>query len=370
MRVHPVGVSLGLFLSAFPVCYVLNSVVALEHPVAIMATGFAVLALLFAVIYVPSGSRDPLFSVFMVFSFTSGIDAIIALEEDGYVSDFMGFYMREGEPYLTTAHGIMMCYWDSVVHYTLYLAMILAITQRKSYRNVGLYWIGSLTMNLVVFLLGNVIGKYGSEIRPAFLLNTPFLVIPIWAATRIFPQPKDLPLVTADKIAEEQGKSLLQRPLDLGLVAYLLFAAAFTLFRGLVVLDCPADACFDYLYQQEPYLRDPVAYPKIQMLVYLHYVLPYFCVCIYGLLRPGVTWMPDWALVFAGAIAQAQMSHIGSSLHHRTPFPYRTPEDAWWIFVLSNTLYAIGPHVLAYRCLWSPAFFFSSVSRDENKKTQ
>lgn len=32
-----------------------------------------------------------------------------------------------------------------------------------------------------------------------------------------------------------------------------------------MVLDCPTDACFVYIYQYEPYLRDPVAYPKVQV---------------------------------------------------------------------------------------------------------
>lgn len=34
-----------------------------------------------------------------------------------------------------------------------------------------------------------------------------------------------------------------------------------------MVLDCPADSCFNYIYQHEPYLRDPVAYPKVQVSV-------------------------------------------------------------------------------------------------------
>lgn len=101
-----------------------------------------------------------------------------------------------------------------------------------------------------------------------------------------------------------------------------------------VVLDCPADSCFEYIYQHEPYLRDPVAYPKVQvsagggdpcatqdtttapslcsqMLIYLFYVLPFLCLCIYALLRPGCSWLPDWSLVFAGAIAQVRARSWG-----------------------------------------------------------
>lgn len=172
------------------------------------------------------------------------------------------------------------------------------------------------------------------------------------STTRISPQ-----------IEQEQRRWLHQRPHDLALVLVLLLMASFTFFRGMVsaggtdvpwgggqtvhwggllatlgsvqvVLDCPADSCFEYIYQHEPYLRDPVAYPKVQvsassgdpcatqdtttalslcsqMLIYLFYVLPFLCLCIYALLRPGCSWLPDWSLVFAGAVAQVRAGSRG-----------------------------------------------------------
>ncbi|NWR95878.1 TM6S2 protein, partial [Furnarius figulus] len=263
----------------------------------------------------------------------------------------------QGEPYLSTAHGIMICYWDGIVHYGLYLTMVAAIGHRKNYRNLGLFWLGSLMMSIVVFLLGNMIGKYSSELSPSFLLNLPYILILSWAGLKLFRQPKERLCLSPEKVAEEQGKALYQRPHDVALVLVLLLLATFTFFRGMVVLDCPSDSCFEYIYQHEPYLRDPVAYPKVQMLIYLFYVLPFFLLCIYGLLVPGCSWLPDWSLVFAGAMAQAQFSHLGSSLHARTPFPYQTPDDVLWSFLASNLLYALGPQLLVLRCLRCPAFF-------------
>lgn len=32
-----------------------------------------------------------------------------------------------------------------------------------------------------------------------------------------------------------------------------------------VVLDCPLDFCFSYIYQYEPYLKDPVGFPRIMV---------------------------------------------------------------------------------------------------------
>lgn len=42
------------------------------------------------------------------------------------------------------------------------------------------------------------------------------------------------------------------------------------------------------------------------MLMYLFYALPFYCLAAYALIFPGCSWLPDWALVFAGAIGQVR----------------------------------------------------------------
>lgn len=355
--------TVALSLGALPVTYALSSVSALSHPMWVALMSALILGLLFVAIYSLSHGEityDPLYAIFVVFSLTSVVDLLIALQEDGYVMGFLEFFTKGGEPYLRTAHSIFSCYWDGTVHYFLYLVMARAIRTRRRYRNLGLYWLGSFAMSLLVFLAGNILGKYSSEIGLTFLLTILCMLVPSWAGIRIFSQARALTSCTPDTVLAEQRKRLLQRPVDLALTLYLIFAASFSLFRGLVVLDCPTDACFVYIYQYEPYLRDPVAYPKLQMLMYLFYGLPFYCLAAYALTVPGCSWLPDWALVFAGATGQAQFSHMGASMHLRTPFTYRVPEDTWATFFLSNLLFALGPHLLALRCLWRPTFFLGT----------
>lgn len=64
---------------------------------------------------------------------------------------------------------------------------------------------------------------------------------------------------------------------------------------------------------------------------------------------------------------QAQFSHIGASLHTRTPFSYRVPADSQPVFMLVNLLYALVPQALCYRCSSSPAFFLRPMP---NKKSE
>ncbi|NXA19948.1 TM6S2 protein, partial [Ibidorhyncha struthersii] len=281
MQLPAVPGALAPSLLAIPVAFGINSATSLaDSPLALMLTGVLVLAGLISIIFFVSGGshfQDPLFCVFVVLSFTSVVDLIISLEEDGYISGFMEVYVREGEPYLRTAHGIMICYWDGIVHYGLYLAMMAAIGQRKSYRNLGLFWLGSLMMSILVFLLGNMIGT-----------------------------------------GVRRGARLCQLLGDGGDIQPLLDALG-ALLRNTLWCRVGCTGTNPSLPCASPSSPSPC------------HPLP--------------------------CVPQAQFSHLGSSLHARTPFPYQTPEDVWWSFILTNVLYALGPQLLAYRCLRCPAFF-------------
>ncbi|KAJ8398289.1 hypothetical protein AAFF_G00428590 [Aldrovandia affinis] len=348
-----------LSMMSIPISYLFNFLVYTNSTGALVVAGaliVLVIAISARVLLKKKPPKDPLFYVYAVYAFFSVVNLIIGLEQDGIIDGFMTFYLKQADPCINTAHGHMVSYWDGCAHYLMYLLMVAAITWGASYRVIGLYWVGSFLMRVIVYIPGNVVGKYGVQLSPLFWVHCVYILISVWACFRIFSQPptREAPPTSIQKA---HGQSLLHRPLDLLFAIYLIPASAFCIFRGLVALDCRTQWCQEYVQHYEPYLKDPSAYPRIQMLVNMLYSVPYYTITLYGLLVPGCDWMPDLALVHSGAVAQAQFAHIGASLHTRTPFTYRVPEAGQTLFLIVNTVYGLVPQILSYHCVNSPAFF-------------
>lgn len=86
------------------------------------------------------------------------------------------------------------------------------------------------------------------------------------------------------------------------------------------------------------------------MLHLFFYGLPLLGAFVYGLLKPGCTWMADWTLFFAGAVIQVLTwrNHILSIID---------PPQATWQHVLLSCFSASGPTSVA-SCILAPLLPF------------
>ncbi|CAL1538975.1 unnamed protein product [Lymnaea stagnalis] len=287
---------------------------------------------------------DPFVLILAVFSWSCMIDLGIGLELDGFISNFMGFYFIEGEPYLNTAHGAVISYWDGIVHFILGLAIISLYCQRQSYRAFGLYWAGSILNSMIVLIPGGIAGNHPFKL--SILLNVPYLILPLLAGFKLL---HDRPVQSS---TVQKFKPIWERPVDLFFFIYFIGAIFLSLFRGLAVLGGNAEAMKEYIQTIEPYLADETNFPKFQMIVYGYFFLAYYLGAAYALLCPGQVWMADWSLIHAGAAAQAQFSHIAGSLHHRTSESLRPPQSGYpaLTFWSINLILFIVPQFFAWWC--------------------
>ncbi|XP_070545467.1 transmembrane 6 superfamily member 2-like isoform X2 [Ptychodera flava] len=296
------------------------------------------------------------------------VDLITSLEIDGFIQGFMEVYLKEGEPYLKTAHCTLACYYDGTVHLVMYVVLAIRCLQNQDNRNLGLYWCGSMANIVLVFLLGNVIGKYSDDVKMSYLLTIPYMIVPVVVAMVLMRRPRRQMKLNKEQVKFIQEQDILTRPLDILLITYLLFAIFIASLRGLAALDCTWPSVQGYLARFEPYIGDPVGYPRIQMLMYLLYYVPYYAATICGLVIPGQEWMLDWSILHAGATSQAQVIHICASFHKRTLSSFRPPPPGRKGFLLVNMSLQLVPQILAWRCNGRPEFFSKISVDDTNKK--
>ncbi|XP_062590587.1 transmembrane 6 superfamily member 2-like [Saccostrea cucullata] len=283
---------------------------------------------------------DPLYYAMSILTFAAVIDLTIALENDKIVHSVMAFYFVSGEPYLKSGHGSGINYHDGIIHFACYIIILLAIDNRKNYREVGLYWGGSIVNSLIVLMLGGAVGQHGA--KWSMLLNVIYMVVPVWITKKVLDKPSNI----KEKSASE---NLMKRPFDIVAIVLLLSTMFIYIFKGLAALGCNSAVTQYFVKNYEPYLGDPIAFPKVQMMTYLFYCVPFCAFASYSLIHaPAKQWFLDWLFIYAGAVLNGQIPYMFASLHHLTHKDYRLPKtsEAQWAFWTQNVFLLIVPQIL------------------------
>ena len=57
------------------------------------------------------------------------MDLVIVLQTDGLLKDLVNFYFQNAESYLASPHCSVILYFDSTVHFGLYMALIYQVSR-------------------------------------------------------------------------------------------------------------------------------------------------------------------------------------------------------------------------------------------------
>ncbi len=307
-----------------------------DNPGAVLGVGVLALVLPAVIAYLvvfrrmpDTVRKDPFLYIFTIFSFACVLDLMIGLTLMGY-TDVMAWYFASGEPYLNTAHGMAINIWDGTVHYALYLLMAYQIASGKSYRRAGLFWVGSMMGSGMVFLVGNLIGVFAHHVEPSYLLNVPFMLVPIFIAWRIFAKDSDAP------IAGPVSNGALKWAQTLALLA----VAGFSLFRLLVALN-PETGITSGWASIEPYLQSPMAYPQLQITVYAFWIAPFCLIAALALWRANSPRLSHWAWIFAGVVFQGQFAHVIAGFSEKNEAAFRIAAENGGMYIASNLALAV-----------------------------
>tara|TARA_R110002050_G_scaffold235589_2_gene371470 strand:- start:258 stop:950 length:693 start_codon:yes stop_codon:yes gene_type:complete len=205
--------------------------------------------------------------------------------------------------------------------------------------------------SLVVFLPGNIAGKFGGELKWSYLLNVPYALFPVLFAHRLF----SLPAPANKPQSSSTVTSTIHFLLNLILFPALLAAIALCFFRMFAAIGSPALPAVFWVENVEPYLKDPTLYPLLQMIIFVVYYVPVFIFAACSLYSPPITnnhaqWLADWSAIAFGGALQAQFSYVGPALHNIPTYPEPSwkavPEQGWDYFVAANALMVLVPFLL------------------------
>ncbi|XP_069693456.1 transmembrane 6 superfamily member 1-like isoform X2 [Periplaneta americana] len=360
----PTLVALALGFLSIPISYYYTLACRTLSPFAMLSMAGAIMTgiLIITILITKSMVKNKMYYGFAMFVFSGVIDILSGLEMDDIVHGFMTLYLKHGEPYLMSAWGAVVSYWDGTVHLACYLAMAYLSSNGRSYRTIGLHWSSSILNSMVVLLLGACLSQSG--LGWCTVLNIPYVLFPLAVAMQCLTEPPSFKLQT-------NGKSSW---LDKALVILLIETAFAALLKGLAAVGSQQYIPSWYRNLSEPILQqeEPAPFAAIQGLITLFYFLPGSLIVAWGLfVNPAQTWLKDLAVILAGATLHAGGSIIGMVYHHLTKVEHRIPStvnhSACLAFWAVNLLLAIVPQIVAVRLIWLPVQTKPQVEQEIHK---
>nr|CAD7201489.1 unnamed protein product [Timema douglasi] len=341
----PTVVALLYDLTGIPISYFHDSYTTELSEGSRVILVIAILAPLITVIVLTTRKhiKSYMYFGFAMLSFSSIIDLLLALEGDGIIQGFMGLYLKKGEPYLHSAWGSVVSYWDGVVFFACYVVMAFKSSNGMSYRTLGLHYSSAILNSMLVLLLGACLSQSG--ITGLTALNIPYVVFPMVVAIKCLTEkPKNRPV------------SMQPGWVDTLLAVLLLEAAVVALIKGLASLRGEQSIVAWYRELAEPIINqnEPAPFAALQGLVSLFYFLPAYIVVAGGLvMNPGQPWLHDLTILLAGATSHAGITIVGMSYHRLTNPEHEAPKltnhSAFIAFWAANLLTSLVPQLVAIR---------------------
>lgn len=312
-----------------------------DSPPAVAAVGFAALgscaAVALGAFHVCGSQFSPTAAFFAVVLWSAAVDLILALSLVG-ATDLGKFYVASGEVYFKSSWGFFALLWDGTAHYGLQLYLAWATLLDRPRRRVGLFWSGSILNSMPVLLLGAATGAYSAEIQPSTALNAPYVCVPLAYLASIVAEPTGAADATAKRLATAKTVgSPAARKMPKATAATItmpaiaaekaawamLHAAVMVLhcWRAIVALGSESAAAVQWTAYIDLALHEPkrpsFGFVRVQCLTFAFYFVPFHLYAIWQLLplgtrRPSPR-LATWAIVAAGAYAQAQATSLGSA---------------------------------------------------------
>jgi len=203
MLLSGVLTSVTLSLSAIPLVVLVTDSSVLSEPLLMMSIGFGLLAgfaIAFVLLLPPSAikpsnklieGRGVLYYTCCLFMWACIADLTIQARHLQLFSDHQNTqYFSHGEPYLETPLGITAQFWNGIVNYCLYLAIIYKIDNSRDPRNFALYWSGGILTSQFVVLVGALTGSYSHLLQASVWMNVVFVVFPLWVMIKFLIKPR------------------------------------------------------------------------------------------------------------------------------------------------------------------------------------